>query len=579
MKVSRKTIWQMTPQGYELLEEDAFDHDGPVAAAKGGSKGVPDPTAQIAAEQNANQYNVVSPNGSISYSKDPTGRTTQTTTLSPSEQKQLDTSNQIAETMLTGAQKKIPGLADTSFDYNDEGSTAAKAAYQRQVDLLTPEFTKQDAAWEDRMANQGLPTGSEAYLDSQRQHENDKNFALTQAAQQAETEGTQLALSQRQQNYNELAAALGGQQLNPVGSYGSAAAPVDAAGAYAQKNQAAIAAQLADTQSRNALLGAAAQVGGAYLGSRTPSRPSGAGGQAATSGATQNFAAPSNYSSSAPEISNTAGGTTTYFGEPDDGLDYVTPSVSKIGTDAAPAGGWLSTIGKGARTAGDALGIYSGLSEGGVSGYGKAAASGAKLAGDTGLVDSGTTAGKTLGAAGNVYGAYQGVKQGGAQGYATAANDVAGLAGYNIPALSYAGAVDQAAKGDIPGAAISAISTYLPVAGVGFAAASLANKAFFGDKTFQRNSNQWLQDTGAQQVTLGRNLSAIKLPDGTLLPAGAVKDLSAAYYSAAFEGGDPQKYYDALKAVKPMTGYNANAKALVAADTSKGNIHGRLGGP
>lgn len=524
MKVSRKTIWQMTPQGYELLEADTYDYDGPIARAKGGSKGVPDPTQQIAAEQNANQYNVVSPNGSINYSKDPTGRTTQTTTLSPSEQKQLDTSNQIAETMLTGAQKKIPGLADTSFDYNDQGSTAAKAAYQRQVDLLTPEFKKQDTAWEDRLANQGIPLGSEAYLDSQRQHENDKNFALTQAAQQSETEGTQLALSQRQQQYNELAAALGGQQLNPVGSYSQPAAPVDVAGAYAQKNQAAIAAQLANTQSQNALLGAGAQLGGAYLNSRTPSRPSGAGGQAAT-GTSQ---APL-YSSSAPQVTDTAGGTTTNF--EGDGLDYVTPSVSKIGTGTTPSTGWLGTVGKAA------------------------------------------------GAAGSAYGAYQGVKEGGVQGYATAANDVAHLAGYDVPALGYVGAATQAAKGDIPGAAVSAISTYLPVAGLGFTAANLANKAFFGNTTFQRNSNQWLQDTGAQQVTLGRNLSAIKLPDGTLLPAGAVKDLSAAYYSAAFEGGDPQKYYDALKAIKPMTGFNPNAKALQGVDTSKGNIHGRLGGP
>src|SRR5882724_2686845 len=246
---------------------------------KGGSKAVPDPTQQIAAEQNANQYNIVSPTGSINYSKDPTGRTTQTTTLSPSEQKQLDTSNQIAETMLTGAQKKIPGLSDTSFDYNDQGSTAAKAAYQRQVDLLNPEFAKQDTAWEDRLANQGIPLGSEAYNDSLRQHENDKNFALTQAAQAAETEGTGLALSQRQQQYNELAAALGGQQLNPVGAFSQPAAPVDVAGAYAQKNQASIAQQMANQQSQNALLGAGAQLGGAYLNSR---RPSGAGGQAAT---------------------------------------------------------------------------------------------------------------------------------------------------------------------------------------------------------------------------------------------------------------------------------------------------------
>lgn len=472
MKISRRTVWQMTPAGYELVSADIYDYDGPVAAAKGGSKGVPDPTQQIAAEQNANQYNVVSPNGSINYSKDPTGRTTQTTTLSPSEQKQLDTSNQIAETMLTGAQKKIPGLADTSFDYNDQGSTAAKAAYQRQVDLLTPEFDKQDTAWEDRMANQGLPTGGEAYLDSQRQHENDKNFALTQAAQQAETEGTQLALSQRQQNYNELAAALGGQQLNPVGSYGQPAAPVDAAGAYAQKNQAQIAAQLADTQSRNALIGSAAQLGGAYLGSRTPARPSGAGGQAATSGATQTYTAPSNfesYSSSAPDVSDAASGTTTYFGEPSDGLDYVTPSVSKIGTGATatPSTGWLGTIGKGAGAASDAYNLYGGLNEGGVKGYGGALAAGSSLAGLAGAGGAGATtlgaignaaAGNYLGAAKNVYDLYKGYTA--ASG---AAGGTAAAGGASSAAAGSGAAAGGAAAGSGVGATAGASLALAPV--------------------------------------------------------------------------------------------------------------------
>jgi hypothetical protein len=242
--------------------------DAPIEVVywKGGKAApVPDPAAQIKAEQNANQYNVVSPTGSINYSTDPSGRTTQTTTLSPSEQKQLDMSNQIAETMLAGEQKKIPGISDTTFDYNDQGSKAATAAFQRQRALLDPEFAKADTNFEDRMANAGIPLGSEAYNDAMRQHENDKNFALTQAAQQAETEGTGLALSQRQQQYNELAAAMGGQQLNPVGAFGQAAAPVDVAGAYAQQNQANIANAQARNSSQNGLLGAIGSLGGAAI--------------------------------------------------------------------------------------------------------------------------------------------------------------------------------------------------------------------------------------------------------------------------------------------------------------------------
>lgn len=242
--------------------------DAPIEVVywKGGkSAPVPDPAAQIKAEQNANQYNVVSPNGSINYSTDPTGRTTQTTTLGQSEQKQLDTSNQIAEAMLTGAQKKIPSFSDTSFDYNDQGSKAADAAFARQKARLDPEFAKANTTFEDKMANAGIPVGSEAYNDALRQHENDQNFALTDAARAAETEGTGLALSQRQQNYNELAAAMGGQQLNPVGAFGQAAAPVDVAGAYAQQNQANIANAQGSNSSKNGLMGAIGSLGGAAI--------------------------------------------------------------------------------------------------------------------------------------------------------------------------------------------------------------------------------------------------------------------------------------------------------------------------
>lgn len=276
------------------------------------------------------------------------------------------------------------------------------------------------------------------------------------------------------------------------------------------------------------------------------------------------------------------------------------------GAKLADVAGYGGALSQGAATLGNlasgnfigaaknGLGLYNKVTAPSMEDYASGAATNdaltqAGITGDLSGTAAGTTATPTssagsgnattaLNAAGNLVGAYQGIEQGGAAGYAQAANDVAGLAGYSIPALSYAGAVDQAAHGDIPGAAVSAISTYLPVAGIGFAAASLANKAFGGGKTFQRNSQQWLNDTGAQQITLGRNLPAIKLPDGTLLPAGAVKDLSAAYYSAAYEGGDPQKYLDALKALKPMTGFNPNAKAITAADTSKGNIYGKIPG-
>lgn len=280
MRISRRTVWQMTPEGYELLEEESYDYEGPVMQAKGGSSvAAPDPAVQANAEAAANRYNIVSPAGKQTYTNGPRqvigydskgapqyGTTqTQTTELSPEEQKQFDLKNQIATQLLSNSTGKVNDLSSSTFDYNNQGSQAAKDLFKRQTDLLAPEFSKADDTWEQRQNNAGIPVGSEAYNDSQRQHENDKNFALTQAAQQATGTGDQLALSQRQQNYNELAAALGSSQVTPINAFSQAGAPIDVAGAYANQNAANIANAQASNSSSNSLLGGIAGLGSAAI--------------------------------------------------------------------------------------------------------------------------------------------------------------------------------------------------------------------------------------------------------------------------------------------------------------------------
>lgn len=225
-----------------------------------------DPAIQANAEAAANRYNVTGPSGSQTWTTggrqligyDSKGnpqygvQQTQNITLGPSEQRQYDTRNQIAEQLLGAGKDQLPSFTSSPFDYNTEGSNAAKAAYQRQVDLLNPEFAKADNTFEQKMANAGIPVGSEAYNDAMRQHENDKNFALTQAAQASESEGAQLALSQRQQRYNELAAALGSEQLQPVNAYGTSGSPIDVSGAYAQQNAQRMAKYQGDVATSNA---------------------------------------------------------------------------------------------------------------------------------------------------------------------------------------------------------------------------------------------------------------------------------------------------------------------------------------
>lgn len=245
----------------------------------GGGPKTPDPQVQANAESAANRYNINGPSGTQTWTQGPQtiigydskgkpqyGQTsTQNIELGDSEQKQYDTRNQIAESLLGGAKEQVGGFADTPFTFNDQGHTAATAQFERQKALLDPEFKKQDEAFEDRYANQGIPVGSEAYNDALRQHENDKNFALTQAAQQSESTGAQLGLSERQQQYNELAAALGSQQLNGVQAFGTQAAPIDVAGAYQNANNANLAKYNAGAAGQNAGIGALGQLGSAAI--------------------------------------------------------------------------------------------------------------------------------------------------------------------------------------------------------------------------------------------------------------------------------------------------------------------------
>lgn len=241
---------------------------------KGGSAPTPDPAKQAAADKATNRYNISGPTGTQQWSQGPQtvqgydeqgkpiyGSTdTQVTTLSPTEQRQFDTSNQIAETMLQGAQGKIGGqngLANSTFSYDQATPQAAADAYKHQIALLQPDFNNADKAFEQKMANMGLPTGGDAYNEALRQHENDKNTAMTNAAANAEQQGSQLALSQRQQQYNELAAALGGQQVEPINALsGQGGANIDIGGAYKSANDAKLAKYNAGAASDAATQGA-----------------------------------------------------------------------------------------------------------------------------------------------------------------------------------------------------------------------------------------------------------------------------------------------------------------------------------
>lgn len=515
---------------------------------KGGKAPVPDPVTSINAQANANRYNIVGPSGSQTWSKDPSGQATQTVSLNPSEQKQYDLRNQIAETMLGGSQGQIKDLTDTPFEYDTSGfdstpfsfdqatPAAAKASYDRQSALLKPEFDNADREFEQRMANAGVPLGSEAYNDALRQHENDKNFALTDAARAADTIGSQLALSerqqrtseagskadrslsQRQQRVNEMARVLGEGEVAPVGAYGQSGSPIDVSGAYDAQNEANLANYNAGVQGNNALLGTIGQLGAAGLGAysnyksnqrtSSPPRPSAAGGEAATAPTT-------NLGSIAPSSSGQSYSTLPY----NDSLNF---GANWNGMNDADLSKSLGTTGA------------------------------MKAIDDSG----GLSLGEIGKGAGSAYNIYSGLQEGGATGYAKAAGGAASLAGYDVPALGYVGAAQQALKGDVPGAAVSAISTYLPVAGLGFAAAGLANKSINAKGDEKRNLSAFLTDNplGIQGMIQPQGnkaagfMSGWLTGDGKVLQHDYMEKLAGAYYGSRQGDSSWTKQYQDLLA-------------------------------
>lgn len=245
---------------------------------KGGAAPAPDPAVQTNAETAANRFNIVGPNGSTVWQQgerevigyDSQGRpqygqgATQINTLAPSEQRQYDTRNSIAESLLGSAATQIPGFANDPFSFDEQGPASAEAQYKKNIDLLQPQFERGDKDFEQKLANMGLPIGSDAYNEALGQHEGNKNKALTGLAYDTITQGNTLALQERNQRYNELAAALGSNQVQMPGSGGNAA-PIDVSGAYGAANAANLANWNADQAQQQGNEAAVAGLGTAAI--------------------------------------------------------------------------------------------------------------------------------------------------------------------------------------------------------------------------------------------------------------------------------------------------------------------------
>lgn len=248
-----------------------------------------------------NSPNIVTPYGNIATTQ--TGQTkvgnqqipqfTETQTLSPEQQKiyeqgvQGDTQlNQLGLDQIG----RISNAVSTPFSLDAFGpAPTADAGYrQQQQDALqarlNPQLDRSQAALDQRLANQGISLGSQAYNTAQNiegQNRNDANLGViaqsgNEEAQQyglqsgAYQQGISNALLQRQQPLQEFAQFTGASnnfaQPNVVGTTGGNIQPTDtSANAYnsyaAQNNQ-----YQNQQQTQNSLYGSLAGLGGSALG-------------------------------------------------------------------------------------------------------------------------------------------------------------------------------------------------------------------------------------------------------------------------------------------------------------------------
>lgn len=174
----------------------------------------PDPFALIEAQGRENRLNEVGPSGSTIYGRDPTtGVWTANRSFSPELQGLFD--------------KQVALAGQDPNAYNED---IANAMFGRQKAMLDPVFSEQDRALEQKLANQGLPMGSEAYTGERNRFDRTRNEAYEAASRDATIAGTQTGLSQRQSEFNTLAALLGGQQVGPT-------SPIDVTGPFASQYQ------------------------------------------------------------------------------------------------------------------------------------------------------------------------------------------------------------------------------------------------------------------------------------------------------------------------------------------------------
>lgn len=234
--------------------------------AKGGSPSAPaapDPVKTIQAQAKATP-SVTTPYGSATYSGDPaTGTYKLTQGYSEAIQPRFESANRLATTLLGQGEDKVSGLAEPfQFDPNNPVSNQYWTA---QKNLLEDVFGRQTETLDQKLANQGIPIGSEAYSDATGDLARQQNQAYEQASANALDKGFSQQLASRQQLASEIAQAM--QQGAPPGVTGAPQNQVDINEALAAEQsglnrayQGQLASHNADVATTNQAVGSAASI-------------------------------------------------------------------------------------------------------------------------------------------------------------------------------------------------------------------------------------------------------------------------------------------------------------------------------
>lgn len=256
----------------------------------------PDPVATAAAQSTANKATAVAqyglnatnqntPQGSLSYKQigtweDGTPRFEATTSLSPGEQSLYDkgtvTKNNIAD-IGNAYTAKVGGALATPLNLN---TATEDKIDQLGAARLDPRFQREGAALENNLVNRGIRPGSKAYETMHTQFDQGRNDAYNQLFLSGRGQGSQEALTERNQPFNEIASLMSGSQVsqpNFTSTPTPGVAPTDVIGAQQQSLNQSNIGTAAQVSQNNALmsglfgLGSSALGGWSYGGFKKPS--------------------------------------------------------------------------------------------------------------------------------------------------------------------------------------------------------------------------------------------------------------------------------------------------------------------